>query len=247
MRILAIESSAAAASAAILSDNIMTAEYTVNFKQTHSQTLLPMIDDICNMTGTPIESVDAIAVSSGPGSFTGLRIGSASAKGIGLALNKPIIEVPTLEGLAMNVYGTDRLVCPIMDARRSNVYTGIYEFDYDNGGFLNTLCGQELALIEEVLASAADMAKNTGKQLIFVGDAVSLYDDMIEEKLHSECIIAAPNNCMPHAGSVAARGAQLFSAGCCVSADRHVPDYLRPSQAERTREACSGNDNKSND
>ena len=128
MRILGIESASLVASVAIVTDDVITAEYTVNQKKTHSQTLLPMIDEIVKMLEVPLESIDAIAVSGGPGSFTGLRIGSATAKGLGLALGKPLIHVPTLDATAYNLYGAGALICPIMDARRNQVYTGVYRF-----------------------------------------------------------------------------------------------------------------------
>ena len=128
MRVLGIESSSLVASVAIVTDGILTAEYTVNLKKTHSQTLLPMIDEVIRMLEIELESIDAIAVSGGPGSFTGLRIGSATAKGLGLAMKKPLIHVPTVDAMAYNLYGTDALICPIMDARRNQVYTGLYHF-----------------------------------------------------------------------------------------------------------------------
>ena len=128
MKILAIDSSGLVASVAVTEDDSLIAEYTTNYKKTHSQTLLPMLDEVKKMIELDLSCVDAIAVSAGPGSFTGLRIGSATAKGLGLALDKPIISVPTVDALAMNVYGTDHIVCPLMDARRSQVYTGIYRF-----------------------------------------------------------------------------------------------------------------------
>lgn len=119
MRILGIESSSMVASVAVVTDGVTTAEYTVNFKKTHSQTLLPMIDEVARMLELELSSVDAIAVSGGPGSFTGLRIGSATAKGLGLALDKPLIHVPTVDAMAYNLYGAAALICPIMDARRN--------------------------------------------------------------------------------------------------------------------------------
>ena len=125
MKILALDSSGLVASVAVIEDDRLTAEYTVNYKKTHSQTLVPMMDAIREMTELKIDTIDAIAVAAGPGSFTGLRIGSATAKGLGLALGKPVIPVPTVDGLAWQMYGTDKLVCPIMDARRSQVYTGL--------------------------------------------------------------------------------------------------------------------------
>ena len=131
MKILAMDSSGLVASAAIIEDDVMRAEYTMNYKKTHSQTLLPMIDEIVKMTETDLNSIDAIAVAGGPGSFTGLRIGSATAKGLGLALDKPLLHIPTVDALAYNLYGVETLICPIMDARRNQVYTGVYRFEGD--------------------------------------------------------------------------------------------------------------------
>ena len=145
MRILALDSSGLVASVAVVEDGAVDdqviAEYTVNYKKTHSQTLLPMLDEIVKMTELDLHTVDAIAVAGGPGSFTGLRIGSATAKGLGLALEKPLIHIPTLEGLACNLCGIADVVCPIMDARRGQVYAGIYEFD-----------GQKLHILEDQMA-----------------------------------------------------------------------------------------------
>ncbi len=114
MKILAIDSSGLVASAALIADGVLVAEYTVDYKKTHSQTLLPMVDEILRMTEQDLEGIDAVAVSGGPGSFTGLRIGAATAKGLGLALEKPVIGVPTVDALAYNLYGTERLICPMM-------------------------------------------------------------------------------------------------------------------------------------
>ena len=148
MKILGIDSSSLVASVAIVTDDIMTAEYTINYKKTHSQTLLPMIDEISKMIELDLATIDGIAVAAGPGSFTGLRIGSATAKGLGLALGKPLLSIPTLEGLAYNLYGTDALVCPIMDAKRNQVYTGIYEFVNNE---LKEIMGQTAISIDQLL------------------------------------------------------------------------------------------------
>lgn len=232
MRILAIESSAAAASAAIVTDDILTAEYTVNFKQTHSQTLLPMIDEICQRTKTPVESVDLIAVSAGPGSFTGLRIGSATGKGIGLALDKPVVSVPTLDAMAMNFIGTDRLICPMMDARRGNVYTGIYRFNYDDGGGkLRNLEAVSLIQAEKLI----DMVNEMREPVIFSGDAGLLYKDLIKTKACVPYVLAPVHMAQPRAAAVAALGGILYHEGMAVNAREHVPFYLRATQAERER------------
>ena len=126
MKVLGIDSSSLVASVAVVSDHVLTAGFTVNYKKTHSQTLLPMLEQMMNVLGMDLGEVDAIAAAAGPGSFTGLRIGAATAKGLGLALGKPLAEVPTLEALACNLWGSADLVCPIMDARRNQVYTGAY-------------------------------------------------------------------------------------------------------------------------
>ena len=117
MKILALDSSSLVASVAIITDDILTAEYTINYKKTHSQTLLPMLDEMAKNIDLDLNSIDAIAIASGPGSFTGLRIGAATAKGLGLALNKPIIAVPTLEAMAYNIYTFDRFIVPIIDRK----------------------------------------------------------------------------------------------------------------------------------
>ena len=129
MRILAIDSSSMVATVAVVTDGVLTAEYTINHKKTHSQTLLPMIDEIKKNIDLDMNTVDAIAIAGGPGSYTGLRIGSATAKGFGLALNIPIINIPTMDALAYNLFSSSFVICPIMDARREQVYTGIYKFN----------------------------------------------------------------------------------------------------------------------
>ena len=128
MKILAIDSSGLVATVAVAEDNNLLGEYTINFKKTHSQTLLPMLDEVKRTIELDLNTIDAIAISGGPGSFTGLRIGSATAKGLGLALDKPLVHVPTLDALAYNLWGSSDVICPLMDARRGQVYTGIYAF-----------------------------------------------------------------------------------------------------------------------
>ena len=119
MKVLGLDSSGLVASVAVVEDDNLLAEYTVNYKKTHSQTLLPMLDQIVTMIELDLNTIDAIAVAGGPGSFTGLRIGSATAKGLGFALGKPLIQIPTVDGLAYNLCGSHNLICPLRDARRN--------------------------------------------------------------------------------------------------------------------------------
>ena len=153
MKILGIDSSGLVASAAVLEtepgpEGRLLAQCSTDYKKTHSQTLLPMIDRICRETETEASGLGAVAVSSGPGSFTGLRIGSATAKAIALATNIPLIEVPTLQGLAFNLWGSSRAVCPMMDAKRDQVYSGLYGFE---GGKLVIYRDQEALALGEML------------------------------------------------------------------------------------------------
>lgn len=229
MKILGIDSSSLVASVAVVTDDVLTAEYTVNFKKTHSQTLLPMIDEVVKMLELDLTEIDGIAVSGGPGSFTGLRIGTATAKGLGLALKKPLIHVPTVDAMAYNLWGSDALICPIMDARRNQVYTGLYH------------CRQGLEVVKA--QCAMDMMElitelNTrGESVILLGDGVPAYRQQAEEHLKIPHAFAPAQSNRQRAASVAALGMEYFKQGKVVTAADFEPDYLRKSQAEREREA----------
>ncbi len=228
MKILALDSSGLVASVAVVTEEAMLAEYTVNYKKTHSQTLLPMLDEIVKMVEVNLSEVDAIAVAAGPGSFTGLRIGSATAKGLGLALKKPIIPVPTLNGLAYNLYGTDKLICPMLDARRNQVYTGIYEF---KGNEFTVIKEQAALAVEDILEEINEL----GREVIFLGDGVPVYQDMIEKNIKVKYAYAPVHLNRQRAGAVGALGILYYQKKQFQSAAEHEPVYLRLSQAERER------------
>ncbi len=228
MRILALDSSGLVASVAIAAEDSLLAEYTVNYKKTHSQTLLPMLDEIVRMVNLDLSEVDAIAITAGPGSFTGLRIGSATAKGLGLALGKPIISVPTVDSLAYNLYGTDRMVCPIMDARRDQVYTGLYEFVNDK---IVVISPQKAVSIDELI----DEIRSIGKHVIFLGDGVPIHRARISERIGAECTFAPIHMNRQRAGALAALGLEYYKENRVETATEHQPVYLRVSQAERER------------
>ena len=232
MRILGIESSSLVASAAIVTDDELTAEYTVNFKKTHSQTLLPMIDEIVRMVELDLECVDAIAVAAGPGSFTGLRIGTATAKGLGLAVKKPLIHVPTVDAMAFNLWGSDGLICPIMDARRSQVYTGLYHMRHG----LEVVRKQRAMSMEELI----DCLEAMGEPVIFLGDGVAVNKKTIQERLKVPYEFAPSSHNRQRAAAVAALGMEYYKKGMTVDAADLAPDYLRKSQAEREMEAKNG-------
>jgi tRNA threonylcarbamoyladenosine biosynthesis protein TsaB len=198
----------------------------MNYKKTHSQTLLPMLQALTEMIELDLNTVDAIAVSKGPGSFTGLRIGSATAKGLGLALNKPIIPVPTIDAMAYNLWGTDRLSCPMMDARRQQTYTGLYEFV---DGELQTVLPQCAVDVSEIVEKINEL----GRPVVVLGDGVPVF----EAYLKDNCKVPyeeAPATCnRQRAASVAALAEKLYQEGVVETAAEHKPDYLRLSQAER--------------
>ena len=219
MRILALDSSGLVASVAVVEkdgeETSTIAEYTVNYKKTHSQTLLPMLDEIAHMTELDLNTVDAIAVAGGPGSFTGLRIGSATAKGLGLALN---------------LWGTDKIVCPIMDARRGQVYTGIYEFD---GNELRVLEDQMAVSIEEL----GEKLKQYSRPVVFLGDGVPVFRKRLVTEImpESDLHFAPASMNRQRAASVGSLAIRYYEEGKTETAVEHQPDYLRVSQAERER------------
>lgn len=230
MKILALDSSGLVASVAVVTEEATLAEYTVNYKKTHSQTLLPMLNEVVKMVELDLAEVDAVAVAAGPGSFTGLRIGSATAKGLGLALKKPIIPVSTLEGLAYNLYGTDKIICPLMDARRNQVYTGLYGFG-----------GKEFQVIKEAVAvdleELLEELNETGREVIFLGDGTAVYKELILGKLKIPYSFAPVHLNRQRAGAIGARGIELYQKNIYEDAAAHEPVYLRVSQAERERAA----------
>lgn len=240
MRVLAIDSSGLTATVAVVEDTQTVAEYTINYKKTHSQTLLPMIDEVVKMTELDLNTIDAIAVAGGPGSFTGLRIGSATAKGLGFALNKPLIHVPTVDGLAYNVYGCEDIICPIMDARRNQVYTGIYTFSRKAGTkegsnlvepVFQVIKMQMAVSIEEL----AERLNRYRRPVVFLGDGVPVYENILAEKLTVPYSFAPAYMNRQRAAVVGTLGIQYYKSGKFETAEEHRPDYLRVSQAERER------------
>ena len=228
MKILGIDSSGLVASVAVVEDDNLLGEFTMNYKKTHSQTLLPMLDTLAKMIELDLNTVDAIAVSGGPGSFTGLRIGSATAKGLGLALEKPLIHIPTVDALAYNLCGHRDMVCPLMDARRNQTYTGLYAFD---GNHMQALLAQCAVGIDEIVAKINEI----GRAVVFLGDGVPVFETYIGEHVTVPYTFAPAHVNKQRAAAVAALGEIYYKEGKTETAQEHRPDYLRLSQAERER------------
>lgn len=227
MKILAIETSGQTASAAIIEDGKLLAEETLNYKLTHSQTIMPMVASVLERTNTEKKEIDYIAFAAGPGSFTGLRIGAATAKGLCLGLDKRLLAVPTLDALAYNVFMTDAIVCPIMDARRQQVYTCLYEWE---NGRLKKLTDYMAESIETVIS----MAESFERDVIFLGDGVPVHRQKLES--HENFYFAPAHCALQRASSVAALGREMALEGKAIDGNAFELIYLRKSQAERERE-----------
>ncbi|MBP3604769.1 MAG: tRNA (adenosine(37)-N6)-threonylcarbamoyltransferase complex dimerization subunit type 1 TsaB [Lachnospiraceae bacterium] len=235
MKIIAIDSSGLVASVAVFEEKLLIGEYNIQYKKTHSQTLLPMLDELKKMIELDLDTVDAIALAKGPGSFTGLRIGSATAKGLGFAMNKPIIEIPTLDGLACNLYGTDKLICPIMDARRNQVYTGVYEFVKKDTTVveytLDTLVSQCAISVEEITR----ICNEFNREVIFLGDGVPVYEEKLSNLMRVPYGFAPAHMNRQRAAAFGVLAFDYYNEGKAVKAEVHAPEYLRLSQAEREK------------
>lgn len=232
MKVLAIDSSGLVATVAVAEEEHLIAEYTVDYKKTHSQTLLPMLEEVKKMINLDLSTIDAIGISSGPGSFTGLRIGSATVKGMAMALNKPLVEIPTIDAMAYNLFGFEGIICPIMDARRNQVYTGFYTFQIQDGAYCFKVLKEQFAADMD---SVIEDLNKMGGYVMFLGDGVPVQKAAIEEKMKAPFGFAPANCNRQKASSLAVLAQQYLKEGKTVTAAAHKPEYLRLSQAERER------------
>lgn len=240
IRILGIETSGPLASVALLKDGEVQGMKVGEFKVTHSETLMPMIDELVKETGMKLESLDAIAVSAGPGSFTGLRIGSATAKGLGMALDKPLIHIPTLHGMAYNLLGHSGFIVPMIDARRGTVYTGIFTFVLRADNTIDFEVFQDTCVmsIEELMERLELLTSLDGNPppVVFLGDGLFEYHEKIDQLATFDYQYAPDEAMIQRADTVALLGQLFFYHGMTVPADQEAPDYLQKSQAERVKE-----------
>lgn len=230
MMILAIDTTGNTASVSLLKEDSVVVELTVNDKLTHGEVLMPLVVELFEKTQIQKEEIDYIACSNGPGSFTGLRIGVATAKGLAFALEKEIISVPTLMALAYNIFETENMICPIMDARRNQVYTGFYAWQNRT---LVSISEDATKDIEEVIAQA----KAFEKKVIFLGDGVFVHEKHLREVDEDGIFLFAPPHCnLQKASSVGSLAFLLQKEGMTMKGDLFQPVYLRKPQAERERE-----------
>ncbi len=233
--VIGIDTSGQVCSVAAVLKGSTVAEFSINHKKTHSAMLVPMLDAMLKQAGLDINDASLFAVAKGPGSFTGLRIGAATAQGLALALNKPVLGISTLLALSYNLESSNGFVCPIMDARRNQVYTGLYDYTLKRQGCKET----ELivpALIEPIAIDMTELLnklKDFNRNIIFLGDGVSVYSKFIEENAKFNYSFADGNNNIQRASSVALLAELLYT-----DKDKDTPlklEYLRRPQAERER------------
>ena len=235
MKYLVLEGSAAAASCALLEDQKVLGEFFVNIPQTHSQTLLPMAEGLLKTCGTAPGELDFFAVTRGPGSFTGLRIAIAAAKGLAMAAGKPCVGVSTLEGLARNLAGFEGAAAAVMDARCGQLYAGL--FSLEGGEVIRA--EEDCAISIQELGEKLERIK---KPVFLVGDGAELcYNKLMETKSAGDYLRLAP----PHlryqwAAAVGAAALAAWIRGEELDAGELVPAYLRLPQAERELLARKG-------
>jgi len=229
MKVLAVDTSSMVAAAAVREDGKLLGEYILNSGHTHLEKLMPMIMDLMSGIGLTPPEIDLFAVSSGPGSFTGLRIGITTIKAMAYSLKKPVAAVPTLDALAYNLPPDGKLVCPMMDARNMQVYTAIYSWDK---GELKRKSDYMATLLTELV----DKILESGQECIFLGDGCLVHKDFLMDKLKDKAFFAPDNLLLQRASSVAELGLIMYRKGEWVDAFNLVPFYLRKPQAERKSE-----------
>ncbi len=225
MTILAMDTSAKAASVCLASEDKIIGEFFIKTSLTHSQTLVPMVEQLCKQSDVPMENIEAVAINAGPGSFTGVRIGVAAAKGIAFQQNLPCVSVSTLESMAYNMLGSDCVVCALMDARCSQVYNAMFRVKRES---VERLCDDRAVSMTDL---KLDLQKYTDK-VVFVGDGAHIAFKSLENSL--ENVFLAPMiRITQTAASVACAAFKQINEGNTLTPAELMPVYLRLPQAQR--------------
>lgn len=234
MFVLGIDTATRVAGAAVAGEDRLISERFIHNLQTHSQNIIPMISQVMDDAGLKPSDLHGIAVTGGPGSFTGLRIGMSVAKTMGLALCIPVIGIPTLTALAWNFYRVEGLICPILDARKNEVYTCLFKSGEDG---LAELISPAALSLERLMARIAEFGD---QQVNFLGDGVPVYGEVIKAELGPRAHFASMINAFPRAGAVAELGLAKLRTGSLADPTFLQPVYLRRSEAEITWEQKQG-------
>lgn len=223
MKVLAIETATVAGGVAIVDeDNGLIAELRVDIKIAHAERLMPSLQWLLKASRLSIHDIDAFAVSIGPGSFTGLRIGLSTAKGLSFASNKPIVPVRTLDAFARTIPFCAYLICPMLDARRKEVYAALYRWD-----------GNECRkVMPEAAVDPAGLLQQIREPVVFMGEGALTYQALIRDTLKDRAVFAPPSHRSPSAASVAELALEKLNQGIETDPVSLVPFYIRKSEAE---------------
>ena len=224
MKVLGVDTSTSCGSLGIIDDDAVVAEYALLRDETHSTRLVPAIQALLKEARLDLNKIDGMAVSLGPGSFTGLRVGLSAVKGLALAAERPVVGVPTLDALAFNLPFTPYVICPLVDARKGEVYTALYKDG--EGGRVEQLTPYQ------VVAPLDLLEKLPLQETIFLGDGVEVYGELIKERFGEKALFAPPHLRFLRGSTVAEIGLQRFKKGETDDISSMVPIYVRPSDAE---------------
>lgn len=227
MIVLSVDSSSKVATVAILKDDVLLGEYILNDKREHSVILMPLIETLLKKCNLTIDDIDGYVVSKGPGSFTGLRIGMATVKGMSFGNNKPYISISSLDALAYNLISFNGIICPIMDALRENVYTALYK---NNNDSLEKIMDYTALDIDELV----NLLKDKNEEVIFVGDGLYKHKKYICDNFPKAHFAPVHLNII-RASSLGELGLNLLKKGICDDSNS-APIYLKKPQAERELE-----------
>lgn len=232
MKILSLECSATPASVAIIDGDKLLASSFVNVRLTHSQTLMPMVESTLKFAQLNINDIDGLAISNGPGSFTGVRIGISAVKGLAAPKNLPCAAVSTLRAMAENFSDTDCLVCAVMDARCNQVYNALFDI---KDGKITRLCDDRALLCNELAEEIKDLSIKTPKNIIIVGDGADIFYPFVENLENVKK--SAPQRRFQNAVGVGFCSIENFNNNETISGEQLLPFYLRLPQAERELKA----------
>lgn len=231
MLILALDTSTQSGSVAIIKDLILTYEIQLNISITHCERIIPTIQDGLIKSNVTLNDIDVFAIAHGPGSFTGLRIGLSTIKGLCFNTSKPIIPVSSLKALAYNLFASSHLICPILDAKKNEVYSALYKFENDE---LITLLPENAYIPEELCKTITQTHK--GRQIYFVGEGVRTYHDLFNNHFGKNELVLTPfflNNI--RASTIGYLASKKFNQGLVCSVETIEANYLRISEAERKK------------
>ena len=228
MKVLGVDTSSRSLSVAITEGSKVLTKFNGGASLRHSQDLIPAIKNLLKSTGLGLEDLDGFALSIGPGSFTGLRIGLAAAKGFAFSLGRPVVGISSLKALAYNLSGSEYLVASILDARRGEYYIAVNRF---NGSSIENILADSVMPPDELI----DYIKSLKEKVAFVGDGVCRLRDVIDEQLGDSAILPLPDAIYPSVSNIARLAHKRLDSGDADDIDTLTPNYIRKSDAEYTR------------